>query len=291
MMTSSPLNLHVHGVHVSPKGNADNVMLHIPAGMSNTYTYHIPKNMPQGAYWYHSHLHGLTTPHVYYGMAGLLAIGRTDGNIPLVTQNHIPIRNMVLQYNAVFDRAGGRAQINNLNWPQWVSTIKPPEGDELAKGTYRPLLAPVNFLQSKKGNAKLHRLVRGRAVDPQLCADVSSSSRAICSASPPAPAAPARMCRPIPRFPTTSATCSSRSTVCSSRSIKSKPGQTEIWVLANVSDIAYHERPAHRDGDRQTPEDRHRRPRRQSRSGGSLSCSSKTARGSSSRPPRATRSR
>ena len=41
---------------------------------------------------------------------------------------------MVLQYNDVFDRAGGPAQFNNPNWPQWVSTIKPPEGDELAKG-------------------------------------------------------------------------------------------------------------------------------------------------------------
>jgi len=49
MMASSPLNLHVHGVHVSPKGNADNVMLHIPGGFSNTYTYNIPKPMPQGA--------------------------------------------------------------------------------------------------------------------------------------------------------------------------------------------------------------------------------------------------
>ncbi|MGC1711203.1 MAG: copper oxidase, partial [Methyloceanibacter sp.] len=35
-MTESPFNLHVHGIHVSPKGNADNVMLHIPAGRSNT---------------------------------------------------------------------------------------------------------------------------------------------------------------------------------------------------------------------------------------------------------------
>jgi hypothetical protein len=48
-MTSSPINLHVHGVHASPKGNADNVLLHIPAGKSNTYTYNIPKSMPQGA--------------------------------------------------------------------------------------------------------------------------------------------------------------------------------------------------------------------------------------------------
>lgn len=31
-MISSPLNLHIHGAHISPKGNADNVMLHIPPG-------------------------------------------------------------------------------------------------------------------------------------------------------------------------------------------------------------------------------------------------------------------
>ena len=118
-MTSSPLNLHVHGLHVSPKGNADNVLLHIPAGMANTYTYDIPNNMPQGAYWYHSHLHGLTAAQVYTGLAGLLAIGRTDGNLPLVTDKRIPVRNMLLQYNFVFDRAGGLAQLNNPNWPQY----------------------------------------------------------------------------------------------------------------------------------------------------------------------------
>ena len=41
-MTASPINLHTHGLHVSPKGNSDNVLLHIPVGMSNTYTYDIP---------------------------------------------------------------------------------------------------------------------------------------------------------------------------------------------------------------------------------------------------------
>ena len=59
-------------------------MLHIPGGLSNTYTFELPKDLPPGAYWYHSHLHTLTTSHVYYGLAGLLAIGRTDGNLPLV---------------------------------------------------------------------------------------------------------------------------------------------------------------------------------------------------------------
>src|SRR5262249_24527164 len=46
-MTSSPINLHTHGAHISPRGNADNVLLHIPPGMSNTYTYDIPRNMPR----------------------------------------------------------------------------------------------------------------------------------------------------------------------------------------------------------------------------------------------------
>ena len=111
-MTSSPINLHVHGVHVSPKGNADNVMLHIPAGMSNTYTYHIPKSMPQGAYWYHSHLHTLTAAQSISALAGLLAIGRTDGNLPLVTENQIPIRNMAAAIQLCL-RPGGRASANS----------------------------------------------------------------------------------------------------------------------------------------------------------------------------------
>ena len=150
-MTSSPINLHTHGAHISPRGNADNVMLHIPPGMSNTFTYDIPRNMPQGLYWYHCHLHGLTAAQVYTGLVGLLAVGRTDGNLPLVTEKSIPIRNMGLQYNFVFDRAGGLAQLNNVNWPQWASTIIPPKQGELANGTYRPLLTPVNFSQSKPG--------------------------------------------------------------------------------------------------------------------------------------------
>ena len=238
MMASSPLNLHVHGVHVSPKGNADNVMLHIPGGFSNTYTYNIPKTMPQGAYWYHSHLHGLTTPHVYYGMAGLLAIGRTDGNLPLVTQNQIPIRNMVLQYNYVFDRAGGGAQLNNYSWSQWVRTIKPPEPGELEKGTYRPLLAPVNFLQSKPGTQSFTiwyagplsiRNERGRF--EFIPSNLQRFTPFAGGAGKDVPANPG-----LPDY-----LRDVQFTVNGQFQpvIESKAGQTEIWVLANVSDVVY----------------------------------------------------
>ena len=202
MMTSSPINLHIHGVHVSPKGNADNVMLHIPAGMSNTYTYHIPKNMPQGAYWYHSHLHALTTPHVYYGLAGLLAIGRTDGNLPLVTQHHIPIRNMVLQYNYCL-RSRGRTRADQ----QCTVGRNGSARSSRRKAMSWPRAPTVRCSRrsiscnSKKGTKYFTSLVRRARCRSTTSADASSSFRAICSASPRAGGIRRAMCRPIPSLP------------------------------------------------------------------------------------------
>ena len=237
-MTSSPINLHIHGVHISPKGNADNVLLHIPAGESNTYTYRIPKSMPQGAYWYHSHLHTLTTAHTYLGLAGLLAIGRTDGNLPLVTENSIPIRNMVLQYNYVFDRAGGLPEINNYSWPQWLSTLKPPAGDELAKGTYRPLLTPTNFLQSRKGDRFFTIWYAGPLSiynqRGRFQFIPSNLQRFTANPTDPSKDVPADPALPDYKRDVQFTVNGQFEPV-----IKGKAGQTEIWVLANVSDIVY----------------------------------------------------
>ena len=237
-MTSSPINLHTHGAHISPKGNADNVMLHIPPGMSNTYTYDIPRNMPQGLYWYHCHLHGLTAAQVYTGLVGLLSVGRTDGNLPLVTEKNIPIRNMALQYNFVFDRAGGQAQLNNPNWSQWVSTIVPPKDGELASGTYRPLLAPVNFKQSKPGTKYFTVWYAGPLSinnhRGQLEFIPSNLQRFTAADGNPDSEVPAN-----PTLPDYQRDVQFTVNGQFQPVIKSKAGQTEIWVLANVSDIAY----------------------------------------------------
>ena len=70
--------------------------------------------MPNGLYWYHSHRHTMTAQQTYIGLAGLLEIGRPDGNLPLVTKNNIPVRDMAIQYNFVFDRKNGKGhQLNN----------------------------------------------------------------------------------------------------------------------------------------------------------------------------------
>jgi FtsP/CotA-like multicopper oxidase with cupredoxin domain len=237
-MTSSPVNLHTHGAHISPRGNADNVLLHIPPGMSNTYTYDIPRNMPQGLYWYHSHLHGLTSAQVYSGLVGLLAIGRTDGNLPLVTEKSIPIRNMALQYNFVFDRGGGLAELNSLSWPQWVSTIIPPKDGELANGTYRPTLAPVNFNQSKPGTKYFTVWYEG----PLSIHNRRGSLQFIPSNLQHFVAAGGKAESDVPADPSLPDYRRDVQFTVNGQFqpvIRSKAGQTEIWVLANVSDFAY----------------------------------------------------
>jgi FtsP/CotA-like multicopper oxidase with cupredoxin domain len=243
-MTSSPFNLHTHGMHISPRGNADNVMLHIPGGYSNSYTFELPKDLPHGAYWYHSHLHMLTTSHVYYGLAGQLAIGRLDGNLPIVTENKIPIRNMLLQYNYVFERAGGLAQLNNPNWAQYVSTLKAPEAGALAKGTYRPLLVPTNFFESKKGTKYATIWYTGIAdwnIGPGSIPDIRGQFHFI----------PANLQRftglpggsgDVPADPSLPDHLRDVQFTVNGQFqpvIKSKAGQTEIWVLSNISDMAY----------------------------------------------------
>jgi FtsP/CotA-like multicopper oxidase with cupredoxin domain len=236
MLTSSPVNLHVHGAHVSPRGNADNVMLHIDAGMANTYVYDIPKNMTPGTYWYHSHLHTLTSQQTYDGLAGLLLVGRADSEIPLVTQRNIPIRTMALQYNFVFDRAGGGSALDNPNWPQWVSTLVPPKPGQLANGTYRPLLAPVNFLESKKGTQFATVWYAGPLSIDNTRGRFQFVPSNLQRFTAAAGGVTVKANRSLPDYER-----DVQFTVNGlfEPSLKVKPGQTEIWVLANVSDMAY----------------------------------------------------
>jgi len=67
-------NLHVHGLHVSPAGNSDNVLISVDPQSSFTYQYDIPRDHPAGTFWFHSHRHGSTALSVTSGMEGVLVI-------------------------------------------------------------------------------------------------------------------------------------------------------------------------------------------------------------------------
>ncbi|MFM2004975.1 MAG: hypothetical protein RLZZ09_630, partial [Pseudomonadota bacterium] len=237
-LNPSPYNLHVHGLHVSPSGNSDNVLLSIPAGYTNTYKYNIPLDHPQGMYWYHSHRHMLTATETYRGLLGLLVIGRADGNIPVVTEKNIPIRNMALQYNYVFGRGVGLSQLNNANWPANVSTLKKPTRRELEDGSYQPRLAPVNFLDAPVGTQYFTAWWAGKLSvnnNRSIYMFMPSNLQSFTSD----PGQPAAVVPANPGLPNRQRDLQYTVNGQFQPVIKAKPGQSEIWVLANVSDFAY----------------------------------------------------
>jgi len=68
------INLHTHGLHVSPSGNSDNVLLSIAPQTQFPYEINIPKDHPAGTFWYHAHRHGSTAVQVASGAAGILVV-------------------------------------------------------------------------------------------------------------------------------------------------------------------------------------------------------------------------
>lgn len=67
-------NLHAHGLHISPEGNSDNVMLEIKAGETFTYEYQLAANHPTGTSWYHPHLHGQAANQLFAGLYGAIIV-------------------------------------------------------------------------------------------------------------------------------------------------------------------------------------------------------------------------
>lgn len=77
-------NLHFHGLHVSPAGNSDNVMLALTPGHRFEYEVKIPLDHPAGTYWYHAHKHGAATIQLASGMAGPLIIRGDIDRVPAI---------------------------------------------------------------------------------------------------------------------------------------------------------------------------------------------------------------
>ena len=71
-------NLHVHGLHVTPEGDGDNVFLEIGPGESHQYEYQLPEDHPTGVYWYHPHHHGSVADQLFAGLYGAIVVEEHD---------------------------------------------------------------------------------------------------------------------------------------------------------------------------------------------------------------------
>ena len=77
-------NLHTHGLHISPTGNSDNVLLSIEPENNFQFQFDIPADHPAGTFWYHPHRHGSTELQVEGGMAGAFIIEGDIDEVPAI---------------------------------------------------------------------------------------------------------------------------------------------------------------------------------------------------------------
>lgn len=111
-------NLHVHGLHVSPSGNADNVFIEIASGGEFPYEYRIEDDHPDGTFWYHAHKHGSSGVQLGSGMAGAIVIeGKLD---EFLRSRGFGDRVMVLQqipYSFKYDKDKVQNIPATVEWP------------------------------------------------------------------------------------------------------------------------------------------------------------------------------
>jgi FtsP/CotA-like multicopper oxidase with cupredoxin domain len=121
---TTPTNLHFHGLHVSPSGNADNPEISVAPGRSFTYHLSIPLDQPLGTFWYHDHdmcmgneampMAGTTAPatgsasttaatgcqdietQIYDGLSGTIIVGDDRALLPQGLRN-VTTRTLVLK--------------------------------------------------------------------------------------------------------------------------------------------------------------------------------------------------
>ncbi|HWA60776.1 MAG TPA: multicopper oxidase domain-containing protein [Caulobacteraceae bacterium] len=85
------INLHTHGLHVSPAGNSDNVLLNISPQTHFPYEINVPADHPSGTFWYHAHRHGSTAVGVASGESGVLIIRGDRPYRPPTPQDPHPV--------------------------------------------------------------------------------------------------------------------------------------------------------------------------------------------------------
>ncbi len=90
-----PTNLHVHGLHVSPQGNSDNVLVSVEPGTSFDYEYFLPADHPPGVYWYHPHHHGRVADQLFGGLYGAIII-QDPQSVPVTRERVLVISDISL---------------------------------------------------------------------------------------------------------------------------------------------------------------------------------------------------
>jgi FtsP/CotA-like multicopper oxidase with cupredoxin domain len=107
-------NVHVHGLHVSPSGDADNIFRSMEPGQSYNIAIDIPDDHPRGTYWYHPHHHGSADVQISSGMAGALIV---EGDFAGVAEIANAVERVLVLNEVMFDYLGAIETYDTI-WPE-----------------------------------------------------------------------------------------------------------------------------------------------------------------------------
>jgi FtsP/CotA-like multicopper oxidase with cupredoxin domain len=107
-------NLHTHGLHVSPVGNSDNVLLGILPATKFPFEIKVPANHAPGTFWYHAHTHGSTSIQVGSGMAGALILEDDPTKIPAALRAANEHEKVMVLQTILYNTDGELNQITKL---------------------------------------------------------------------------------------------------------------------------------------------------------------------------------
>ncbi len=159
-MTDASVNLHYHGTNTPPVCHQDEVIRTIiNSDQSFRYEVHFPKNEPPGLYWYHPHIHGISTAAVQGGATGVLIVDGIENVNPIVAG--LPQRVIVVRDNQ---------PVNPPPRPLHQPRGSKPSDDDAAADlsvnyipTGGPAFIPALF-EMKPGEKQFWRIVNSAAV-------------------------------------------------------------------------------------------------------------------------------
>jgi FtsP/CotA-like multicopper oxidase with cupredoxin domain len=168
------INLHTHGLEVSPLGNSDNVFRAMEPGTTNQVTVDIPASHHSGTFWYHPHDHGAVGFDIMGGMAGMLIIKGGPGTIDTMPEVKAA-KQIVMDFQVLHTTTSGQVVYVNPTAAQMGSTT-PQLADGLwsayiTSNTYfttNGVTAPV--LHMRPGEVQRWRMLNAAAGETLLVA-------------------------------------------------------------------------------------------------------------------------
>jgi FtsP/CotA-like multicopper oxidase with cupredoxin domain len=122
-MTATSVNVHFHGTNTSPLcGSDESIRTLINSGQTFTYVVHIPKDEPPGLYWYHPHVHGISSPAVQGGASGLIVVNGIENIQPAVAG--LPERLLIVRDQPLANP--GRKKQPQPNWDLSLNYVPVP---------------------------------------------------------------------------------------------------------------------------------------------------------------------